>query len=30
MEEVKQFQYLGTVLGKHGEMEGDIQESVEG
>ena len=25
MEEVKEFQYLGTVLGKHGEMEGEIR-----
>ena len=28
MEEADQFKYLGTVLGKHGEMEGDIQERV--
>ena len=28
MEEVSQFKYLGTVLGKHGEMEGEIQERV--
>ena len=29
MEEVKVFQYLGTVLGKHREMEGEIRESCE-
>ena len=29
LEEVKKFKYLGTVLCKHGEMDGEIRESYE-